>query len=251
MIDHVTSRTALVLPIEQLVSHLNARGIDTLVDGAHAPGAVDVNVNTINAAYYIGDCHKSMCAPRGSKFMHILKDRRHMIRPLALARRAHRHEAQDQSDLENNFDWLGTVDTSAILSIPAAIDFLDGTIVGGRRAYARRNHILALEARLVICSALGIESPCPDNMLASMFSFQLPNEPELGAQASYTPLQDVLWQKYRIAVPVSSWPTRPKRVPRVSVQVHNSRAQIDAQIEYLAAALKSALGEEKINKGVA
>lgn len=241
VIDHVTSRTALVLPIEQIVSHLNARGIDTLVDGAHAPGAVDVNVNTINAAYYIGDCHKWMCAPRGSGFMHIREDRRHTIRPLVLARSAHENEARDHSDLEHGFDWLGTVDTSALLSIPAAIDFLHGTIAGGPRAYAQRNHMLALEARLVVCSALGIESPCPDNMLASMFSIPLPDEPELGAQPSYTPLQDVLWKKYRIAVPVFSWPARPKRVLRVSVQVHNSRAQI----EYLAAALKTALREER------
>ena len=107
--------------------------------------------------------------------------------------------------------------------------------------------MLALEARLVVCSALGIESPCPDKMLASMFSIPLPDEPELGAQPSYTPLQDVLWQKYRIAVPVFSWPARPKRVLRVSVQAYNSRAQI----EYLAAALKTALGEEKINREVA
>lgn len=220
VIDYVTSRAALVLPIEQIVSHLYARGIDTLVVGAYVPGAVDVNLNTTNAAYYIEDCHDSMFPPRGLVLMHVREDRQHTIRSLFVACSAHENDAQGHSDLEHNFDWLGTVDTSALLSTPAAVDFLHDTVTGGRRACARRNHRLVLEARLVICSALGIERSCPDNMLASIFSILLPEEPELGAQPSSL-LQDVLWQKYRIAVPVFSWPARPKRVLRVSIQADN------------------------------
>lgn len=84
-------------------------------------------------------------------------------------------------------------------------------------------------------------------MLASIFSISLPDEPELGGQPCCTPLQDVLWQKYGIAVPVFSWPARRKGILRVSVQAHNSRAQI----EYLAAALKTALSKEEMNSGAA
>jgi len=241
VIDHVTSRTSLILPVEQMVGQLSARGVDTLVDGAHAPGAIEVDLDRINAAYYVGDCHKWMCTPRGSGFMHIRRDRLSDIKPLIVARSAYENEPAKISDLERHFDWLGTADPSACLSVPAAISFLDTTIPGGRYAYAGRNHELAVVARKLLCEAFGIAEPCPEHMIGSMASIRLPDPIGPRVEARHLPLQQTLWNKYRIEIPIYSWPSYPKRVLRFSVQAHN---HVDQYI-YLAKALKATLAEER------
>ncbi|KAG4256044.1 hypothetical protein FPRO03_04992 [Fusarium proliferatum] len=125
VIDHIPSRTGLVLPAKQIVKELESRGVDTLVDGAHAPGMVHLDLEEINAAYYVANCHKWMCAPRGIGFLHVRRDRAQNIKPLVIARSPYVVGKSKHSVLEHNFGWMGTYCPSAMLSLPSAIDHLN------------------------------------------------------------------------------------------------------------------------------
>src|SRR5207237_604096 len=84
LLDHVTSPTGIIFPVEEIVGRLEERGIDALIDGAHAPGMVPLNVRTIGAAYFTGNCHKWLCAPKGAGFLYVRRDRQQRIRPLTI-----------------------------------------------------------------------------------------------------------------------------------------------------------------------
>jgi isopenicillin-N epimerase len=238
LIDHVTSQTGMVLPIEDLVSQVQARGVDVLVDGAHAPGMVEVDLDSLNAAYYTGNCHKWVCAPKGAAFLHVRQDRRAAVRPLVIS-----HGATARSNGRSRFhlehDWTGTRDPSAWLAVPCALREMASMVEGGWAEVRRRNRDLALEGRRVLCEALKIGPPCPESMIGSLASLPLPDgEGEaVNELFPFDELQVRLWQGHRIEVPVISWPAPPHRVIRISAQLYNNRQQY----EVLAGALQKIL----------
>lgn len=224
VVDHVPSRSGLVFPIKDIVRQLAAHEIDTLVDGAHAAGMVDLDISDINAAYYVGNCHKWMCTPRGVGFLHVRPDRAHHIKPLVIARSPYVVNKSRYSQLEHSFGWMGTSCPSAVLSLPVSIDFLNNVVPGGLNGLTIRNHNLAVIARRVVCKALDIPLPCPDNMIGAMATIPLPDSPG-PEQEGMLPIQQILWKQHKIIVPVYSWPAYPKRVIRLSAQAYNSLEQ--------------------------
>jgi len=232
LIDHVPSRTAIIFPVEELVAALAARGIDTLVDGAHVPGMLPLNISKINAPYYVGNCHKWMCTPRGVGFIHIRRDRVDRIKPLVIARSPHAGNPTAHDALEHQFDWQGTFDPSAWLSLPASIRFLETIVPGGHAALVKKNRQLAVDAGKIICQKLGIPFPCEEELTTSMLSVPLPDSfgpPSIGM----LPLQLTLWEKHQIEVPIYAWPAHPKRVLRISAQAHNHLQQYASFAETL------------------
>jgi isopenicillin-N epimerase len=230
----VTSQTGLVLPIEDLVTEVQDRGIDVLVDGAHAPGMVDLDLDSLGAAYYTGNCHKWVCAPKGAAFLSVREDRRDSVRPLVIS-----HGATARSTTRSRFhlehDWTGTRDPSAWLAIPCALREMDSMVEGGWDEVRRRNRELVLEGRAVLCEALAIEAPCPPSMIGSLASLPLPKG-EGGTVNDLFPFDELqvrLWEGYRIEVPVIAWPAPPQRVIRISAQLYNSRPQYEALAEAL------------------
>jgi isopenicillin-N epimerase len=245
VLDHITSATALVLPIQSLVAELNARGIDTLVDGAHAPGQVEVDVVSIGAAYYTANLHKWVCAPKGSGFLWVRPDRQADIRPLAISHGANSPRT-DRSRFRLEFDWTGTADQSAYLVVPDALRFGDELLPGGWAALRQRNHSLALEGRDALCASLGIEAPCPHGMIGSMASVPLPLETAPGRVQGIDLYEDEVHDRLArlgMQVMVTPWPQRPeagpwRRLVRISAAAYNDLEQY----RQLAAALPGAVG---------
>jgi len=234
LLDHVTSSTGLVFPVERIVPEAERRGVRTLVDGAHAPGQVPVDIRALDPAYYAANCHKWMCAPKGAAFLYVRRDLQDAIRPLVVSHAATSRRT-DRSRYLQEFDWTGTGDPTAWLAIPDAIAALDGLLPGGWGAVRAHNRALALEARRILCDALQVEPPAPDDMVGSMAAIPLPDA--RGAVAASPlgtePLQAALFERHRIEVPIWSWPAAPKRHVRIAAQLYNERAQY----ERLAAAL--------------
>lgn len=244
VLDHITSATGLILPIAELVAELTDRGIETLVDGAHAPGQVALKVPKIGATYYAANLHKWVCAPKGSGFLWVRPDRQAEIRPLAISHGAN-SPRRDRSRFRVEFDWTGTSDPSAYLAVPEAIRFGEGLLSGGWAALRDRNHGLAIAGRDLLCAALGVPIPAPDGMIGTMASVPLPIERSpgqvQGVELYDDPVHDHL-AKLGMQVMVTPWPQRPdgrpwRRLVRISAAAYND---LD-QFQQLAGALPSAI----------
>ena len=220
LLDHVTSPTALILPIERLIAELAARSVDVLVDGAHAPGMVPLNLATLGATYYSGNCHKWLCAPKGSAFLWTRRDQQHDVRPLTISHGANAVRP-GRSRFRLEFDWTGTSDPTAWLTVPRAIEYLGTLVPGGWPALMARNRALALDARRLLCAAAGTPPPCPDDMVGSLASVRLPDGTAEVGWRRPDPLQQRLFEDWRIEVPVMSWPAAPRRLVRISAQLYN------------------------------
>jgi len=238
LIDHVTSSTGLVLPLGTIVRRLQAKGVDTLVDGAHAPGMLLLDLDQLGAAYYTGNCHKWLCAPKGAAFLFVREDRWSQIRPLTISHGTNRRR-DGRSRLHDEFDWVGTDDPTAFLCVPAAIEFLGSLVDGGWPGLRRRNHALALRAREILAEELGVASPCPEEMVGSLAALPLPDG-RTGVEIDNDPLHQTLIHEHRIEVPVLHWPAPPRRLIRVSAQVYNR----EEQYRLLATVLRTLLARE-------
>ena len=237
LIDHVTSQTALIFPIERIVAEMKEHGIDTLVDGAHAPGQLALDVRSIGAAYYTGNLHKWVCAPKGAGFLYVRENRRASVRPIAISHGANSMRT-DRSRYLIEFDWTGTFDPTPWLCIPETLRVIGSMVDGEWPEVMRRNRALALKARDLLCEALSIDKPAPDAMIGSMASIPLPDATERYASPLFLdPLQERLFHRHRIEMPSMPWPHFPKRLLRVSAQLYNTAEEY----EKLAHALRTEL----------
>lgn len=236
LLSHITSATALIFPAERIVRELAARGIDTLVDGAHAPGMIETDLTRINAAYYTGNCHKWMCAPKGAAFLHVRADRREGFHPLVISH-GYNSKRTDRSRFRLEADYMGTADMSAVLCIPAAIECIGSMVEGGWPEVRRRNRDMALSARRLLCDRLGAMPPAPESMVGSIATIPLRarTQQEAAIPTRYHDgLQDRLIAKWRVQVPIVLFPLGSQdRWVRVSGQLYNT----PAEYEYLAQAL--------------
>jgi isopenicillin-N epimerase len=222
LVDHVTSPTALVFPVGPIFRELASRGIDCLVDGAHAPGMVPVEIDRLGAAYYVGNCHKWLCAPKGAGFLWVREDRRALVRPAVLSHGS-RSGRRDRSRFRLEHDWCGTDDPTPFLVVPEALRLLGSQLDGGWPALMLRNHELAARGRELLCESLACEPPAPLTCIGSMASVLLPGEvgaPAAGADSD--PLQAALFESHAIEVPVIAWPQARRRIVRVSAQLYNT-----------------------------
>ncbi|MEB3182147.1 MAG: aminotransferase class V-fold PLP-dependent enzyme [Nostocaceae cyanobacterium] len=229
LLDHVTSQTGLIFPLQQLVEKLRECGVDTLIDGAHAPGMIPLNLPAIGATYYTGNCHKWLCAPKGAAFLYVRREKQSEIRPLTISHGANSNRT-DRSRFQLEFDWSGTDDPTAWMCVPEAIAFMERLLPGGWNELMATNNSLVLQARHLLCEALGVQPPCPDEMIGSMAVVPMPEELE---NRNFLALHDELLDRFNIEVPFIPWEDKPKLLMRVSAQIYNTLEQY----EYLARVL--------------
>lgn len=236
MIDHVTSPTALVFPIRKIVRQLEERGIETLVDGAHAPGAVPLDLDGLAPAYYTGNLHKWVCAPKGAAFLWARPDRQEALRPVVVSH-GENTRRPGRSAFHDRFDWPGTWDPSAWLCVGEAIRWGAALFPGGWDELRDRNRDLAVAGRALIAGRLGIALPCPNQLLASMATLPLPEllqKPPFNGER-FDPVQTRLHDDRNIEVPIIRWGEPRRRWVRISAQAYNSTEDYRALAEALAA----------------
>lgn len=229
LLDHVTSPTALVLPVERLVPALRERGVEAIVDGAHAPGMLPLAVEALGAWAYVGNLHKWVCAPKGAAFLAVRDDARAVARPVLFGHFAHA-PATERFRVEH--DWLGTDDPTAWLSVPDAIDTLAAMHAEGWAGLYRDSHAKAVAAQGLLCAALGVEAPCPGECLGSMATVPLP----AGLHADG--LQERLWRQHQIEVPIIPWGRDARGQQRWWVRVAMAPYTSLEQVAFLAERLR-------------
>jgi isopenicillin-N epimerase len=226
LFDHITSPTALCLPIEPLVAVCRARGIATVVDGAHAPGQLALDVGAIGATWYIGNNHKWLCAPKGTGFLAIAD---HAPAHPVVTSHGASPEYGPANRLHAELDWSGTHDPSPHLAVPAALEVV-GREGGGWPAIHARNHALVLELRDRLIAGLTGRATrlAPDDALGCMAAVPIQLPAGTAAFALQTQLLRDGWE-----IPIVDVPGNP--LVRLSAHLYNHAGEADA----LAAKLRS------------
>jgi isopenicillin-N epimerase len=237
MIDHVTSDTGLVFPVERIVRELETRGVDVLIDGAHAPGMVRLDMARLRPAYYTANLHKWVCAPKGAAFLWVREDKQDTVQPAVISHGNNRARA-GYSAFQDRFDWAGTLDPTPWFCAGEAIRFIGELVPGGWREVRRRNHTLAVEARRMLCQRLEVQAPSPEGMLGSLASIPLPEQwqnrqPDGRIDAEQIRLHD----EFGIEVPFMRTREPKRRYLRISAHLYNTMAEY----EYLAYAVRALL----------
>ncbi|HAH08253.1 MAG TPA: aminotransferase [Elusimicrobia bacterium] len=223
VIDHVSSPTALVFPVRELAALCRKAGVKVLVDGAHAPGMLDLDVPSIGADWYVGNCHKWLFAPKGCAFLWASKEGKRGLHPLSISSRLDEGFAPE-------FDWCGTKDPTPWLSLDAALAFYRSL---GGVALRRRNRELALSAGRRLAAAWGAER-APEALCASMVSFLLPFRGKAGPD-DVKRIHAALWRR-RIEVPL--FHLDGKLLIRISAQAYNEPGDYETLEKVLPGLLK-------------
>lgn len=239
IVSHVTSATSLVQPVAEIVAMARARGVDTLVDGAHGPGHIDVDVAKINPAYYTGSGHKWLCAPKGSGMMYVAPEKQPGLRPLALSSRA----ANDRIDRPKywcDFDYVGTGDQTANLVLADCIEHIAAQDPDGLPGVRRRNHALLMRGATLIAERCGLRFACRPQQTLHIATLILPADPAPDRPRFMDdPLWDLLLDKHGIQVPIWTFAPTGHRVVRVSAHLHNRIEDFERLADALAIELEA------------
>ncbi len=229
-LSHITSATALVFPIENAITEARQRGIWSVIDGAHVPGHIPLNLNALGADFYSGNCHKWLMAPKGSAFLHVRPEWQNMMNPLVIshgwAAEPGPNGAFGNSTFIDSIEMQGTRDPAAWLTVPAAIRFRHehdwDRVAAGCSALmhdtaqriARRTGLAPFSSR-AFCAPQMVAMPIP--------------------RCEPLELQKALLDQFRIEMPVFRW--KDHHIARLSVQGYNTQAEMDALVDGLTSLL--------------
>jgi isopenicillin-N epimerase len=236
MIDHVTSTTAVIFPVAEIIRELDRRGVDTLIDGSHAPGMLPLHLGRLAPAFYTGNLHKWVCAPKGCGFLWAREDKQDRLHP-AVVSHGHNTPRPGFSPFQDRFDWAGTFDPTAWFCAGPAIHFLQKLVPGGWSEIRQRNHQLVVQARQLLCERLEIEPPCSDGSLGSMATIELPTRFQGRARlGKIDPEQLLLYDRHGIEVPFFRRGQDPEtRYLRISAHLYNTPSDYECLATALAA----------------
>jgi isopenicillin-N epimerase len=211
----------MVLPVREIIAALDP-SVSVMVDGAHGPGMLDLSINGLGADFYVGSCHKWLCAPRGVSFVWASPEHRaYLFPPAASPADSGNGWFASSTVYHSRFDWTGTIDPSAFLTVPAAID--SGIAHGTRGWLDIRdfNRSLAIAARQLISNKLELELLTPDSMTGAMSSFMLPAR-RAKAQMQPWELEEVLFKRARARVAAYLVPDSADLLLRISCYTYNT-----------------------------
>jgi len=231
VVDHITSPTALVFPIDEIVSALEPE-VPVLIDGAHGPGQVPLELDRLGASWYTGNLHKWVCAPKGAAFLHARRDRRKVTMPTVISHGYNAPIAELDDRYQLLFDWLGTDDFSAWAVVPDALELVGSLESGGWEAVMKRNHELVLEGRRIIATAVGTALPAPDGMVGSMAAIRLPEAEGPDPIGDLSPRMDELIDAGFVTL-VMNWPKWPSQLLRISACLYNEIGEYQALADVL------------------
>jgi len=218
-ISHITSPTAIIFPIKEICQRAKKEGILTIIDGAHAPGHIDLHISSFDPDIYIGACHKWLSAPKGSSFMYVKKEIQNLIDPLIISWGKEVDPSPSPFIYENQYQ--GTRDFSPFLSVSSAISFQkhnNWEIIKERCRELTKQTLLSLQ------DILKTDLLCPvnDRWLAQMASIQLPDiDPSI--------IKNTLLKNYKIEIPIFQWENN--NMLRFSFNAYNDQDDSNALID--------------------
>lgn len=218
-LSHITSQTALVFPVKEIIRRAKRAGILAVIDGAHVPGHIPLDLNDLQADIYTGACHKWLCAPKGAAFLYASPEIQPKLDPLVVSW-GYQSEHPSGSQYIDYHEWQGTRDMSAFLSVPAAIRFQQSAEWQAAKALSRE---MVQNVRRELHAITGLELVCPDGLewLGQMAAVPLP-------EVDVELFKSRLYEGFRVEVPVYRWAGKP--FLRVSVQGYNTQADLDALV---------------------
>lgn len=235
LVDHVTSPTGLVFPLEQIIAAAHSRRVRVLVDGAHAPGMLLLQLDRLAPDYYTANHHKWLCAPKVSGFLYVDPQWQSEVRPTVISHAANRPRPS-RSRFLAEFDWTGTFDPTPLLALPAAIEFLNDLLPGGLKQLMETNRQNAIAAREMLLQTLAIELPAPEAMIGSLAAIPLSCS-QFDSQR-LRQLKEQLYNEYSIELPVFPSISRPgDYILRIALQAYNDLDQIQQLVDALRAIL--------------
>jgi isopenicillin-N epimerase len=222
-ISHITSQTALIFPVREICSKARQLGITTIIDGAHAPGQIPLDLQEIGADIYTGACHKWLCAPKGSAFLYAHPTIQPNLEPLIISW-GYQAEVPGPSQFIDYHEWQGTRDLAAYLAVPAAIQYQAENQWG---IVQQDCHELACEAHARIHSLTELEplSPPSQQWFQQMVSIRLP------AWVDPEQIRKYLFKQEKIEVLATTWQKNPYL--RVSIQAYNQKSDLDTLLNAL------------------
>jgi isopenicillin-N epimerase len=228
-LSHITSTTALILPIAELCRRAKAAGILTLIDGAHVPGHIGLNLDRVGADFYTGNCHKWLCAPKGAAFLHARPEHHPLLEAPVVSwgysTKITGHTGFDAytgtSLLERHLQWQGTRDLAPFLTVPTAIEF---QARHGWDQIRQECHALAGEALERCCEMTGLDPVGADTDFGQMVVLPVP---VMNAEL----LKETLFNRYRIEIPVTTHKGR--LFVRLSLQGYNTREDVETLLQAL------------------
>ena len=228
-LSHITSSTGLIFPVKEICETAKERNILCIIDGAHVPGHIDLNIENIDPDVYVGACHKWMCSPKGVSFLYVKKEFQSRIDPLVVS---WGYESEGTSLLPGNnnqtykqflnyHEWQGTKDISAYLTIPATIKFLNNN---NWKEVASKCRKINLWAREEINQLLNNPPLCTDKFLGQMSSIYLDFKDPIESQIHF-------YKKHNIQIPFICW--NDKSLIRISIQAYNNKDDISKLLDGL------------------
>ncbi len=222
-LSHTTSPTALTFPLEEVCRRARAANILTVIDGAHVPGQRDLYLDDIGADFYTGNCHKWMCAPKGTAFVHVRDEVQTLIEPLIVGH-GWLPGKRSEKPLYDYIEMFGTRDIAAFLAVPAAIDYM----ATHNWAEVRANcHAMALDAKRTVEGMFGTAAICPESFdwFSQLCPIRLPDNTDMDK------LGAIMHDEYKIEMPLITWNNY--KFARLSVQIYTTQDELDALVELL------------------